>query len=182
MLNNLRHYLVVNKTIEPEDNIAKYMLAFMVRGLFSKTQYPLAHFPTSNTRSDEIFSLTWKAIEALGLAGLHVVAVTCDGASTNRRFFDIHHEAAPNQQQPTHRTPNPYQKDSEIYLMADPPHLIKCVCNAWESKTRSLWVCLIFKIFQNIFEIFFALTYLVTCITSILCWILLYLSKFLYNK
>ncbi|XP_072027683.1 uncharacterized protein [Amphiura filiformis] len=123
----------------PERNLAKYILVFQVRGLFWNFQYPLAHFPTASTKGHEIFSLFWRAVEILELAGLKVVGVTCDGAATNRRFLDMHGNSTASD--PVYRAPNPYASDHprDIFLMNDPPHLIKCVRNAWASKKRMLW-------------------------------------------
>ncbi len=145
-VNTLRDYeAMLTNDSTPEKSLAKYMFVIMVRGLFVNVTYPLAQFPTANTKSDEIFSLCWRAIDILEMAGLNVVAITCDGASTNRKFFDLHGEANTEQDKPIHRTPNPYNPDAEIFLISDPPHLIKCVRNAWASsyaheKTRTLWV------------------------------------------
>ena len=122
------------------------MLVFMVRGFFCNFTYPFAAFPTSSTKSDEIFTLTWQAIEALEMADLKVVAVTCDGAATNRCFYDMHGKGT--NQKPVYKCRNKYapvDEPRDIYLFCDPPHLIKCVRNAWlnsfaNNKTRMLWV------------------------------------------
>ncbi|XP_072047274.1 uncharacterized protein [Amphiura filiformis] len=144
--NSLRDFeaQMTNDT-KPEQSLASHMFVIMVRGLFVNVTYPLAQFPTANTKSDEIFALCWRAIEILEMAGLKVLSITCDGASINRRFFDLHGEGYPEQRKPVHSSPNPYaEQKRDIYFMSDPPHLIKCVRNAWShsyahNNTRTLW-------------------------------------------
>lgn len=135
----------LSKETQPESDLASHMFVVMVRGLFWNFTYPLAHYPTSKTSSDEIFALVWQSIEWLEMSGLKVVAVTCDGAATNRRFNDIHGTQQGTHAHPIFKTPNPYAKDRDIFLMQDPPHLVKCVRNTWANsyanqKTRTLWV------------------------------------------
>jgi len=67
----------------------------------------------------------------LELAGLTVIAITVDGASNNRKFF--HMQAIPeySKHRVTYKVPNLYQPEKLIYFVADVPHLIKTVRNAW---------------------------------------------------
>ena len=70
-----------------------------------------------------------------------IIAVTCDGASVNRRFMKLHdpHKSS----DMTYKVLNIYTADERryIYFISDPPHLIKTVRNCWASKHRNLWVC-----------------------------------------
>ncbi len=44
-------------------DIATYMLVFMVRGVSTRLEYPLAHFPCSGCiTADFIYSLLWEAV------------------------------------------------------------------------------------------------------------------------
>ena len=47
---------------EPEESIAKNIVMFMVRGLFSKLEYPYAQFPCASLSADLIFPLVWKCV------------------------------------------------------------------------------------------------------------------------
>ena len=144
----------INNRSAPEHNIAKHMFVIMVRGLFWNFTYPLAYFPTANTTADEIFSLVWESIAVLELAGFKVVAVSCDGAATNRTFCDLH-GAKPTpltSNEPVFKAPMVYDPTGdyarEIFLLQDPPHLLKCTRNAWansfaHAKTRTLWVSIL---------------------------------------
>ena len=73
--------------------IADHVLALMVRGLFFKFEFPLGHYPTScGATGAVLFPIVWDAVRLVESTGLKVIAVTGDGASTNRRFFRMHNE------------------------------------------------------------------------------------------
>ena len=139
-LNDLEASL--QEEVEPQKQLAKYVLVFQVmRAIFWNFNYSLAHIATTSNRRFEIFHLFGRAIEILELAGLKVVGVTCDGASTNRKFLDIHGPL--NVTKPVFKVPNPFAPEDEqreVFLLNDAPHRIKCVRNAFASKKRMLWV------------------------------------------
>ena len=135
---------------EPErPKIAKQMLTFMVRGIFAHLQFPYAHFPTAAITSDYLSSLVWEAIRQLELCGFKVIAVTCDGASTNRKFFRMHVslDAVDGCSQLTYKARNPYSKEARwVFFISDVPHLLKTTRNCWShsfghGRRRQLWVC-----------------------------------------
>ena len=129
--------------------IAKQMLAFMVRGIFTHLQFPYAHFPTTGITSDFLSSMIWEAIRQLEFCGFKVIAVTCDGASTNRKFFRMH-ESLDGHTQPTYKARNPYSKEERwVYFVSDVPHLLKTTRNCWShsfghGRKRQLWVSWLF--------------------------------------
>ena len=49
--------------------------------------YPIGYFSSREFTSDQLFLITWRAIRILEAIGLEGVAVVCDGATPNRRFF-----------------------------------------------------------------------------------------------
>ena len=127
------------------DKVATHMLAFMVRGIFSKFEFPYAHFPTKGATGEELFPIVWDGVRNLEESGLRVMVITCDGASPNRKFFQMH--TTPKRKGAvTYKTRNPYSPDgSDVYFMSDVPHLIKTTRNCWSnsfghSHTRALWV------------------------------------------
>ena len=73
--------------------IAKQILVFMVRGIFMKPKFPYAQFPTSGVSGRSLFFLAWEVVRNLEVAGFKVVSLTGDGASPNRRFFQLHYIA-----------------------------------------------------------------------------------------
>ena len=128
--------------VTPGQTIAKTMLVFMVRGFFIRLQFPFAQFPCTTTLSgDQMYDVVWEAMFRLERIGFKVLAVTADGASTNRLFFKLHKPGVlPNEI--SNKVFNPFSRDGrQLYFFSDPPHLIKTVRNAWENKRRPLWVC-----------------------------------------
>ena len=98
----------------------------MIRGLFTSVKFIYAQFPAVSTKGSDIFVIIWKAIHRLTRLGLVVVAITCDGASNNRKMFEMHGltNGLP------YKTFNVYdRKKQNIYFICDPPHLIKTIRN-----------------------------------------------------
>ena len=121
--------------------LAKTMFVIMVRGFFVRLNFPYVQFPFTTAMSgDLLFDLVWEAIYRLERIQLKVLAITADGASTNRLFFKIHNPNA-TRDAITYKVYNPHAPDGRfLYFFSDAPHLIKTVRNAWESKKRTLWV------------------------------------------
>ena len=67
--------------------LAKSMLVFFVRGLFTNFQFPYAQFACKSISGDLMFNPFWEVVYRLERLGLKVVAATADGASPNRKFF-----------------------------------------------------------------------------------------------
>ena len=64
--------------------LASSMVVLMIRGLFHKLNFPYAQFAVSNLSGDLLMDPVLEAIFRLERTGFHVLAITCDGASTNR--------------------------------------------------------------------------------------------------
>ena len=148
------HLLAFEHAVEAgaeKDVIAKTMMVFMVRGLFSPLRFAYAQFPCATVTGDLLYdSRGWVLRYAIVdynnncmcvhfvLFPLQVMGATFDGASVNRRLVKIHNPDA----QLVHKVPNIYAGDGrELFFFSDPPHLIKTVRNCWFSKARSLTVC-----------------------------------------
>ena len=120
--------------------VAKQILAIMVRGIFFKFDFPLAHFSTEGITSDLLFPIVWEGIASVESTGLKVIAITCDGASPNRKFFRMHKSSKDHF---VYKTKNVYAPDSrDVYFFSDPPHLIKtthnCLSHSSSSSTSRL--------------------------------------------
>ena len=122
--------------------LANSMLVLLVKGLFSNLSFPYAQFSCTSICGDQMYDIFWEAVGRLELMGFKVMALTCDGLSANRRLFRLHNPAA-GPDDIVHKTLNPYADDGrDMFFFADPPHLMKTVCNGWASKYRRLWVSL----------------------------------------
>lgn len=85
----------------------------------------------------------------LQLANLQVVCVVADGAAPNRRFFRLHQMEQYMKSGVTYRAPNVCHSSGDfIYFIADVPHLIKTIRNAWynsqDKRSRHLVVSINF--------------------------------------
>ena len=100
-----------------DPKVATHMLGFMVRGIFSKLDFPYTHFPTEGATADQMFPIVWDAVRNLEESGFKVMVLTCDGASPNRKFFRMH--SKPKQRgKVTYKTTNPYSEDGrDIYYV-----------------------------------------------------------------
>ncbi len=68
-----------------------YACTILVRGLFSKLQFPYVQFPCASLTGDQMFEPFWEAVGRLELCGFKVLALTCDdGLAANRRLFKLH--------------------------------------------------------------------------------------------
>ena len=84
------------------------MLQFVVRGIFTKLEFPLACIPTRDSIGDMLFALVWEAIHNIKGYGLKVMLITADGIAPNRKFFRMH--TTPDEA--VYKTPNPYSDDN----------------------------------------------------------------------
>ena len=118
--------------------LAKVMLVFMIRGLFTSLKYPYAQYPATSTKGADLFPLFRKVLSCLTRLEIHVMAVTCDGASDNRRLFSLHGKA----RSLTYKTVNVYSKANDaVYFFSDPSHLIKTIRNCFQR--GKLWVSIL---------------------------------------
>lgn len=113
------HLLQFQASLESSDSsssneqLAKMMLVFLIRGLFSSLEFPYAQFPCTTISGDLLFDPHWRAVERIDRCGLKVLGVTADGASPNCRLFKIHN---PSPGSFTHMVPNPYSTDGTDLL------------------------------------------------------------------
>ena len=124
-------------------DLATSALVIMVRGITTNLKFPLAAFATRGLDSSQLFTILWRVIELLEDRGLKVLFITCDGASQNRKFFEMHRMN--DSDEPVNSTPNPYAEDGrQLYFISDVPHLLKTARNCFANsnshkKSRMLW-------------------------------------------
>ena len=129
----------LNNDMDQSTPLAHSMLVLLVRGLFSKLQFPYVQFPCTSLTGDQMFEPFWEAVGRLELCGFKVLALTCDGLAANHRLFKLH---KPGSKSLVNKVGNPYASDNSrsLFFFSDPPHLIKTVRNGWASPKRKLWV------------------------------------------
>lgn len=123
------------KNLKPKD-LATHVICLMVGGLLKRFTFPLAYFSTAGFNSDQLYPIVWKAIGIAETNDLEVVALVCDGASPNRRFFKMHQQfddANLSEDGVVFWTRNRYDEDRKINFFSDPRHLIKTIRNNLEN-------------------------------------------------
>ena len=117
-------------------SLGKCMLMFMVRGLFTPLKFPYVQFVAASTKGADVFPLVRQAVKHLTHLGLIVTTITCDGASDNRRMFQMFNSKA----DLSYKTINVFGLEKrEVFFISDPPHLLKTIRNCFAR--GKLWVC-----------------------------------------
>ena len=116
------------------------MLLLMVHTLFSSVNFPYTHFATRNITADTLFPIIWEAVEHLEVCGLNVIAFTSDGASANRKFYQMHRS---NNKEVAYKTEILIVKVTIFSLLAMYQNSLNCWSNYFGHKeSRALWVSL----------------------------------------
>ena len=119
--------------------LAKTIVVFMIRGLLTNLLFPYTVFPVNSLKGHNLFPLVWEVIGRLTLHGFRIFAITCDGASVNRKMFQMH--TCGTRKEKVYKTVNIYCKEQHsIYFISDPPHLLKTLRNCFANFNRHLWV------------------------------------------
>lgn len=121
--------------------VSTRMLTVMVRGIFSRLQFPLANFPTGGVTAVQLHDIMWEAVEKLERSDFMVMSFSGDGCSPHRRFFRLHQGTS----DIPHKAVKMYSHDQRmLYFFSDAPHLMKtawnCLSHSGYHRTRLLWV------------------------------------------
>ena len=153
-------------TLSKVEEIATHVLVFLIRSIVNPLKFSLANFATTGATATQMFPLLWKAISICEMNMLKVLAVTCDGASPNRKLFKMHfHMTTEDEMNPdvdvTYRTVNLFSPEKRfIYSISDVPHLLKtvrnCLSNSGSGKfTRYMWNGGLFLLWNHISDLFY---------------------------
>ena len=137
----------VNYSTFDEIQPASHVLAFYVRGIATKFQFMLRYFFTRNLVSYQIIPIFWRGVAILQLkVNLNVVAAISDGASPNRRFYQLHNSFGGNISNTdiVYKTKKLFSPGRWIWFFADAPHLLKtsrnCLLNTGSGlNSRLMW-------------------------------------------
>ena len=80
----------------------------------------------------------WEAVSRLERQGIRVLALTCDGASPNRRFWKLQGKG----KEMIFKIDNLHAPEGvrSLFFVSDPPHLLKTIRNCFYSEKRNLCV------------------------------------------
>ena len=136
-------------TLKDSELIASHILVFLVRGAVNPLKYSFANFATKNVSSLQIFPIFWKAVGILEDSNLKVIAVTSDGASSNRSFYKMHSKmfgsVVTQDGSVFYKAVNFFaEEDRFIHFICDQPHALKTGRNnlshsAFGQSSRLLW-------------------------------------------
>ena len=103
--------------------IANHALSLIIRGINRKWKQCIWYFLSSGPVSgDKLHILVKEAFDKLSTIGLSVRGIVCDQGSNNRNFLETHEGVSVSQ-------PFFLHNGSKIYVIYDPPHLLKYVRN-----------------------------------------------------
>ena len=117
-------------------DIATSVLCLMARGLFKHVNYPIAYYTSCGFTSSQLFTIVWEAVKVLKIIGFTIRAFICDGASPNRKFFEMHRledNSNVSDDGVVYWAVNRYDRTKKIYFICDPPHLLKTLRNNFEN-------------------------------------------------
>lgn len=154
----------LNEALTSTNELATHALVFFVRGVATDLKYTLAYFLTKDVTSYQLMSLFWKAVCVLELGcNLWICAAVSDGASPNRRCYELHAGIADDAsvEGVVHATVNLFCPSRKIYFFSDAPHLVKtarnCLFNSGSGKrTRLLWNNDKFLLWEHIAKLYFS--------------------------
>lgn len=130
------------RPLEYTPPMAKHMLSFMVRGVYSSLKEVVASFCVKTLSKEFLFERHWQVVEVLEISGLKIRASVCDGAPTNRAFFQMNPPYTKTKSGVVFDTINMYGDDEPspriLYFVSDPPHLLKTIRNCLQSSYRKL--------------------------------------------
>lgn len=73
--NHLTFQRMVESDMSKPAQLAKSMLTFMVKGLFTELKNPYAQFPCTKLTGDCLFQLFWEVVKRLERVGLRVTSL-----------------------------------------------------------------------------------------------------------
>ena len=130
-------------TLSKVTTVASHVLVFLIRSIVNPFKFSLANFATDGISASQMFPLLWKAISICGKSSLKVIAVTLNGASSNRKLFRMHwHLTQDDDMNPetdvTYRTRNLFSgtENRFLYFISDVPHLLKTAQNCLHVEWR----------------------------------------------
>lgn len=109
--------------VGPGQQIGKQALVFMVQGILKKWKQPLGFFISSKQTSANVIDILLRdCLTRLQEIGLSVKCIICDQGSSNQSLFN-------NILKISVQMPYFMFNNEKMYVLYDPPHLLKCVRN-----------------------------------------------------
>lgn len=126
-------HITAGKPVEYETSspLAKEALVLMVSGIGERFKLPIGYFLCNGLCAQEKSAIVKEAMLRLHVIGIKVVSLTFDGAKTNiataKQLGANFHKNKPYFQ-------NPFDKKLKVYIILDPPHMLKLARNCLGNK------------------------------------------------
>ncbi|CAB4031776.1 Hypothetical predicted protein [Paramuricea clavata] len=153
--------MTIYACLDKEDSVATHALAFLVRGLATDMKHIIAYYFTGNVTSYQLMPIFWKVVSTLELSlDLWVIGLVNDGASPNRKLFNLHSTLAGEDEcDVVYKTLNLLAPSRFVYFFTDSPHLLKtarnCLYNSGSgSHSRYMWNNGKYLLFSHIVDFF----------------------------
>ena len=109
-----------------KEDLETHALQIYIRSITSQFSHPFAFFSTKNIEAHGLANIFWEVEYTLLTCGFDVVGLVAHSASIDRSLFDILN----NDNKDNYKCVNIFKPDVPIFLISDPPHLLKTICNS----------------------------------------------------
>ena len=145
----------LNDSLTTKKKLATTVLVLMVRGLFSQFNFVYASFPSRNLTGDQLVPIMYEGIFRIERCGLHVMGLTLDGNSVNRKFFKLIGLPTTTTTSNTnikYHTNNPMSMNKrKLLFFSDPPHLIKTSRNCLATRNMEVSTIIIVYLYLHMY-------------------------------
>ena len=117
---------VFGHAVDNEKELARTILAIMIKCLYGGPQFIHKTLPVSNLNSFFLRKVTEDALKTITDQGGEVLAIIADGHKINQKTFD---DLSRGSEKPWK------MKDLDTFLLFDFVHILKCVRNNWLTET-----------------------------------------------
>lgn len=140
---NLEAEILKGKEFKPQP--AKKVLVFMALGVTNEIQEIAAVFTTSGSlTTSQLHTRVWEVVYRMENYEMKVLALICDGASVNKKFFRMHTPWDPHCST-IYATKNVASgEERPIFFLVDPVHILKSLRNNYANSyshrhSRKMW-------------------------------------------
>ena len=123
---------------EVSPTVASKLLCYMVTGIANGVRSVVACYATADSLTREyLYDKTInEVLGALEMSGMNVLALVSDGAGPNGAFYQMLPPLEKTKSGVVFLTRNPYAPERPLYLLSDPPHLLKTSRNSLYNSGR----------------------------------------------
>lgn len=128
---------------------AKKVLVYMAKCIAGprELKQTVGIFSVTSANAIQIYDRTWSVVEVMEMMDMPTLIIVCDGARTNRTFFQFHKHVDADEDELVYKTKNIFSPDGlrYLYFISDVAHLLKCLRNIfaedhlWKNGEHITW-------------------------------------------